>query len=223
MRVLGDIQQLLAGIYDLAPGHDVRDFLVTRRARLPKAARIGAAEQDEVLLVAALPGELAVSLFLDAAVLRRLERHDPLRRLDGDNLADWWTALEGVSHFLYVVHNANHDRAVDRLELELQAEVDKYIATLWLLRAQSPAHLPLELHSLLFARTRIDPLRAGVHFGLYAAASHQASRFCRSVERGLARARAAARAPLAAAALTELRRFYRWSSRRKLEHIAALA
>lgn len=219
MRVLADIQHLLAGIYDLDPGQDVRDFVVTRRAQLPPGADVGDESQDETLLVAALPGELALTLFLDAAVLRRLEQRDPLRRLGNDNLADWWTALEGVSHFLYVVHNANHDRDVDRLELELQAEVDKYVGTLFVLRAQEPAHRPLELHPLLFRRTRIDPLRAGSHVDLYAAATRQAARFCRRVERGLTRVRE----PIANAALSELRRFYRWSTRRKLEHIAALA
>jgi hypothetical protein len=216
MRVLADIQRLLAGIYDLDPGHDVRDFVVTRRAQLPAAID---ESQDETLLVAALPGELGMTLFLDAALLQRLEQHDPLAHLGNENLADWWTALEGVSHFLYVAHNANHDRDVDRLELELQAEVDKYVGTLLVLRAQAPAHRPLELHPLLFARTRIDPHRAGPHVHLYAAASREAARFCRRVERGLTKVRG----PFAQAALSELRRFYRWSTRRKLEHIAAVA
>lgn len=219
MRVLADIQRLLVGIYDLEPALDVRDFVVTRRAQLPAEANVGAEAQDEALLVAALPGELAISLFLDAALLGRLEHHDPLARLDGDNLADWWTALEGVSHFLYLVHNATHDRDVDRLELELQAEVDKYVGTLFVLRSQAPVRRPFELHPLLFTRTRIDPQRAGTHVDLYAAASRQAARFCRKVEQGLTRVSE----PIANAALSELRRFYRWSSRRKLEHIAALA
>jgi hypothetical protein len=222
MRIVADIQRLLSEIYDLDLAHDARDFLVTRRARLPAFARVGASVQDEELLVAALPGELALTLFVDAAVLKRLARSNPLARLHAGNLADWWTVLEGVSHFVYVVHNATHDRDVDRLELELQAEVDKYVGTLWLLRAQCPTHLPLELHALLFARCRIDADRAAGRAGLYEAASRHASRFCRRLEHGVARARAAARAPLAATALSELRRFYRWSSARKLEHIAAL-
>jgi len=222
VRVAADIQRLLVEIYDLDLAHDVRDFLVTRRAQLPAFARVGAAEQDEELLVASLPGELALTLFVDAAVLKRLEQSDPLSSLHAGNLADWWTVLEGVSHFAYVVHNAAHDRHVDRLELELQAEVDKYVGTLWLLRAQCPTHLPLKLHTLLFRRARIDPQRAAGRAGLYAAASRHAARFCRRVEQGVARARAAARGPLAGTAVSELRRFYRWSSARKLEHIAAL-
>jgi hypothetical protein len=222
MQLVTEIQRLLSEIYDLELPHDVRDFLVTRRSRLPTAARVGAPDQDEELLVARCQDELALTLFLDATVLARLRRHDPLRCLDERNVADWWTVLEGVSHFAYVVHNAAHDREVDRLELELQAEVDKYVGTLWLLLRQSPRRLPLELHPLLFARTRIDAQRAGHRFGLYAAASRHAARFCHRVERGLARARDAASRPFAAAQISELRRFYRLGSIRKLEHIAAL-
>ena len=51
-----------------------------------------------------------MSLYLDPAVLERLETHDPSEALDEGNLADCWTVLEGVSHFLCVVHNAAHDR-----------------------------------------------------------------------------------------------------------------
>jgi hypothetical protein len=222
MHLLNQVQRLLGEIYDLELTHDVRDFLVTRRKDLPPVARVGARGQDEELLVARLPGELALTLFLDAAVLRRLERHDPLDRLDADNVADWWTVLEGISHFAYVVHNAAHDREVDRLELELQAEVDKYVATALLLQRQAPGRLPLELHPLLFARTRIDRSRAGHRFGLYAAASRHADRFCRRLEKGLARAREAAARPFVSSQLGELRRFYRLGSTRKLELIAAL-
>ncbi len=87
-------------------------------------------------------GELALSLYLDPALLRRLEAADPLERLHGGNVADCLTALEGVSHFLYLVWNASHDRAVSLLELEMQAEVDKFIVSHWLLRRQVPGHFP---------------------------------------------------------------------------------
>lgn len=215
MKLLANIQRLLADIYDLETRHDVRDFLVTDRHQLPASAPRNEG-QDEELLVTQHRGELALSLFLDARVLARLARRDPLRRLDERNVADWWTVLEGVSHFVYLTHNAHFDKPVDLLELEMQAEVDKYVATLWLLRDQSPAHLPLELHPLLFERTRIDPARAGTRRNLYAAASRHAGAFCRRLERGLARARGIAAHPLAGAQLAELRRFYRLGSLQKI-------
>jgi len=47
-----------------------------------------------------------MSLYLDPALLQRLAREDPLTRLHAGNVADCWTALEGVSHFLYLAWNA---------------------------------------------------------------------------------------------------------------------
>ena len=112
-RALGRLEELLTGIYDLDTGCRVEDFLVTDRAQLPGGCRD--APGDEQLFVAADGDELCVSLFLDAALLERLDRHDPSDGLDAGNLADCWTALEGISHFLCIAHNAGHDRPVSRL------------------------------------------------------------------------------------------------------------
>ena len=60
------------------------------------------------------------------AALANLERHDPATRLDETNFADFCLAVEGVSHFIYVALRAADDRGVSQLELELQAEVDKF-------------------------------------------------------------------------------------------------
>src|SRR5947209_624906 len=116
--LLRRLQNLLGGIYDVRVGHDIYDFLVTDRAQLPAAARGGHAE-EELLVAPVAAGELALSLYLDPALLRRLEAEDPLKRLHGGNVADCLTALEGVSHFLYLVWNASHDRPVSLLELEM--------------------------------------------------------------------------------------------------------
>jgi hypothetical protein len=218
--LLSRLQTLIGGIYDVSIAHDVYDFLVTDRARLPAAARGGSAEEE--LIVAEPSGkgeELAMSLYLDPDLLERLAREDPLVRLHEGNVADWWTALEGVSHFLYLAWNAGHDRPVSLLELEMQAEVDKYVASLWLLRAQCPQHFPSELRTLLFERTHIDA-RASARAGMYREASRYAGRFCARLERTLARAR-----PRAGelAVLAELRRFYRLTNARKRALIEAMA
>ena len=55
-------------------------------------------------------------------------------RLNENNVADYWTALEGVSHFTYYAWNAARDKPVSLFELELQAEVDKFVTTGILLR-----------------------------------------------------------------------------------------
>lgn len=211
--VLRQLQELLAGIYDVDVSHDVYDFLVTDRRSLPPA---GAAQSDEQLLVAPDGDALGVSLYLDPQVLERLQRSNPLEALHEGNLADYWTALEGVSHFVYLAWNAGFDRPVSLLELEMQAEVDKYVGSCWLLRSQSPRRFPAEVHGLLFGRAKVDPRLAADRMELYRQASDWAARFCRRIERQLRAARAGSPA---AELMTELRRFYRLSDVRKVAHI----
>jgi hypothetical protein len=215
--LLSRLQRLIGGIYDVSVAHDVYDFLVTDRQRLPAAARGGTAEEELIVAEPADGGdEVGLSLYLDPALLSRLTREDPLVRLHGGNVADWCTALEGVSHFLYLAWNAGHDKPVSLLELEMQAEVDKYVASYWLLRRQFPDRFPAELLRLLFERTRIDPRLAAGREDLYREASRYAEKFCRRLEQSL---RGAREGRSEARVLAELRRFYRLTNARKVAHI----
>ncbi len=216
-RAIERLEALLTAIYDLDIGCRVEDFLVTDRGLLPGGCR--ETPGDEQLFVTAVDDELCMSLYLDPAVLERLERNDPSDRLDQDNLADCWTALEGVSHFLCVAHNAGHDRPVSRLALEMQAEIDKYVASFALLRQAEPRRFPAELHTLLFRRCRVDPALARGRECLYRRASREAARFCARLE---PRLRALCRRD-DGAWLADLRRFYRLSDFGKLRHIAAVS
>jgi hypothetical protein len=214
---LASLQGALAEIYDLAATPDVLQFLMTDRASV---ARIqGARASDEQLFVAQEDDALSLALYIDAAVLQRLSSRDPFAALTADNLADYLTAAEGVSHFVYVAWNAGFDKPVTLLELELQAEVDKYVLCAWLLREQGEGRFPRELHRALFERTRIDAVAAAGRARLYHTASCYAGRFCRRVAASLSRGTRGATREL----LAELRRFYRWGNARKLRHIERFA
>jgi hypothetical protein len=215
--VLQALQNLLAGIYDVPLTHDVAEFLVTDRSELPEELRTN--EADEQVLVAEDRGTLWVTLYLEPTVLQRLASANPFEALHSGNIADYWTALEGVSHFVYLVWNASYDRPVTPLELELQGEVDKYVGSLWLLQAQNPKRFPAELHPLLFERARVDAALAGDRVGLYRRANSYAARFCRRLASALRPAGSTARA----AAIAELRRFYRLSRDRKFQYIERTA
>ncbi len=56
-----------------------------------------------------------------------LRLHLPKLGDDASNLDAICQIIEGVSHFVYVADRASYDRSVTQLELELQAEVDKYV------------------------------------------------------------------------------------------------
>jgi hypothetical protein len=187
--VLQQLQDLLAGIYDLPLQYKVYDFLFTERERLPHTVRDS--HTDEQVLVLDEGDAAAVGLFLDPQLLERLAAANPLEALHGGNLADYWTALE------------------------LQAEIDKYVTSWWLLREQDPARYPAELHRLLFERARVDVRLAGGRCELYREANQYAGRFCRRLERQLS----AQLATGGGETLAELRRFYRLSRERKMTHI----
>jgi hypothetical protein len=220
--ILKQLQDFIGDIYDVSISHDVYDFLVTDRRHLPAAAR-SSGPTDEELIVAQPEegdtGEIAMSLYLDPELLERLARADPMERLHDGNVADYWTALEGVSHFVYLAWNAGHDKPVSLLELEMQAEVDKYVGSYWLMRRQFPDRFPAELLRLLFERTRIDPRLAAGREDLYREASRYAEKFCRRLEQSLRGARGRSQAEV----LTELRRFYRLTNARKVAHIQRTA
>jgi hypothetical protein len=220
---LTSLQDALAEIYDLPAQPDVRNFLLTSRAALGRVAQTRAG--DEQLIVAQEGDTLSMALYIDAAVLERLERRDPFDALDVTNLADYLTAAEGVSHFVYLAWNAGHDKPVTLLELELQAEIDKYVLGAWLLRAQGAGRFPRELHRALFERAHVDPELAGDRAGLYRAASSYAGKYCRRVASRLEclRRRASETHSASRELLAELRRFYRWGNAKKLAFIESFA
>ena len=211
--MLRSLQGLLTEIYDIPLDYEVTDFVLTDRRQLPHALQ--SSVSDEQLLVAEDSDTLWIGLYLEPAVLARLASENPLEALHTGNIGDYWTALEGVSHFVYLTWNAAQDRSVTHLELELQCEIDKYVTSLWLLKEQNPQRFPAELHHVLFERTRVDAELAGDRIGMYRDANAYAARFCRRLAHTL---RASGRDDRAAA-LGELRQFYRLTRQRKLEHI----
>jgi len=215
--LLRGLQGLLARIYDAPAAHDVHDFLVTDAARAAQlAGNLQPPATDEQLLMAEVADGLEVSLYLDAQVLGRLAARCPLRALDERNLADYCTALEGVSHFHYVVWNTDRCREISLLELELQAEVDKYASALRLMLEQREGRFPHELFSRLFEGARFLPQLADAERARYEEAHRCAARFCRRLEERFLRPRRAHPEGL----LAELRHFYRLGSQAKLRHAA---
>ena len=213
--LLRELQAMLAGLYDAPAGSNVHDFLITDPAQaallqgVPQAPTV-----DEQLLVAEDEDGLGVSLYVDRAVLERLVARCPLRLLCDANLADYCTALEGVSHFHYLVWSAEHARPVSLLELELQAEVDKYASALRLLLMQRGGLFPGELFERLFDRTTFVPGLTREQRSRYEEAHRYAARFCRRLEERFLRRRQARPEALVA----ELRAFYRLGRHAKLRH-----
>jgi hypothetical protein len=211
--LLAKLQALLHELYALDVAYGIDDFLITDAA-FARALDAGGREVDEKLLIAEADGEAEVALYLERELLGRLAERDPLTALDADNIADFWAVLEGVSHFTYYAWNAQREKTVTLFELELQAEVDKFVTTGMLLRQQSGRE-PRELHGWLFDRPRLDAELRGIERERYARANRYAGKYCQRL------APALMRGAEDEAVQRELRRFYRLSQTSKLAHIDA--
>jgi len=214
--MLERLQQQLHDINRSDAGYDFRQFLVTD-ARIARAISGGnpLTHSGETLLLHEDGDGVALSLYLDEAILERLKADDPATALRSGLLDDLCRVIEGLSHFNYVAWRASRDRPVTLLELELQAEVDKFVSTMQLACEERDTDLMNALHGRLFDNARFHDHLDRRQLERYRAASEYAARFCRALGPRL-RERSGD-------ALPELRRFYRMSLGDKISHIHAQA
>ena len=200
-------------MYRVETALDVTDFLVGDDQRA--ALNIERAPKEQ-LLIQQEAGELSLGLFVDERTLQNLADRDPRRRLDDRNLQDFLYAVEGVSHFVYLVHRARVERPVSAVELELQAEVDKYLVALlvWWSQCGEP---PEKLRRRLFAQVSFHGDLSSEERERYELANSAAGEYAASLEQRFVRVRAIEDL------LAEVRKFYRKGLAEKLEHISALA
>jgi hypothetical protein len=215
--VLRGLQTLLGRLYDVDLPYDVYDFLVTDRRAVGESTNERRALDEELLLAETADGA-GVALYLDPEILSRLEAADPHQALTENNLADYCTALEGVSHFVYSTWGLERDMPVSLLELETQAEVDKYAITVFLLaRQHGGGSYPAQVHARLFDRVNFDARLEPDQYERYRTAHRCAAHYCRRLER-----RFVNRGRLKIEAMVrELRSFYRLRHAAKLRHALA--
>ncbi len=210
--MLALLQDLLQRLYGLDIEESVEDFVITDR-RFASALRGAPVVAPEELLVRQADDELAISLFLEPSLLAAVARGDPLRRLHGHHLNPLCTLLEGVSHFVYLVSRARQARPVTRLELELQAEVDKFAILTFLLRAQRQGTLPGWLPRRLFEKVRYHAHLDDEALSRYRTANACARRYCRRLQRRFQWGWNGRRM------VQELRHFHALGQTQKLRHI----
>jgi hypothetical protein len=109
IALAGRIQRGLETLYRLDRAADV-DAFVTHADEGEREALFVRESEDGLELLLRLPRLVERAVDVDGAGL------DPLCQI-----------IEGVSHFVYLADRASQGREATQLELELQAEVDKYV------------------------------------------------------------------------------------------------
>jgi len=154
MRVQGGLER----VYRLDRVADVGDFL--------RGAEAG--EREALLVRETDDGDIEMTLRL------------PQLEGGGANLDALCQIIEGVSHFVYVVERARTLRETTQLELELQAEVDKWVVLGASIRAFD-ADCSAALRSQLYERVVFE--HDGELGERYRVANDAANRFVRRLER----------------------------------------
>ncbi|MGQ7847523.1 hypothetical protein ACUNV4_23735 [Granulosicoccus sp. 3-233] len=225
-----NLQTSLQRQYDLALPYQVKQF-VSHDALLARNLA-GSVRQDggqeshdhsmdieETVFICQSGDTLEFTVYLDHDVLdiasenSRTDCHGRLHTYEQHIIDSLCTVVEGVSHAVCLLWHAHHDRQLRALDLELQAEVDKYL----LLMACNPDDDSRNrLHRQLFDNARFT---APVHSELYQrykAASDCAASYCEWLTQAFPR-------PADQTGLNqELARFYRLSGSAKFEHIRRL-
>lgn len=211
LRVL---QQHIESTYEADVQHNVNDFLITDfQLATALESDHNARAAREKLLVAQDGDAIDLSLYLDPDLLDRLRAEDPLTCLHKGNLGDFCIALEGVSHFVYLVWNAGFDREVTLLELEMQAEIDKYVMSTLFLLHQQRSEFSAELHEHLFEQVSFDVALDAKGLERYRDASRYAAKYCQQLAERFFRGTSGE------GLMNELRRFYRLTQSGKIRHI----
>lgn len=201
--VLSQVQRQLQGIYDIeAP--DVREFLVP-----PEHASTytrGLRASREWVLVRQHDDAVDIGVVLHPADLGAVAGRTPAQAVRHAFPA-WANLAEGVSHFLLLFRRASRDEQVSLLELEVQAEVDKFV-TAWFLGAPAGA-----VRRRLFEGADLAGGMAEGEVERYREAGRLAAQYCRRLGelRGFD------------AVMEELRRFYRRSGHQRLGELRRAA
>jgi hypothetical protein len=178
MAVVLGLQRMVERLHGVAIGESVTEYLVDKSL----LHTIPGARQDvpEQLFVREEADGLAIALYIDAQIITTLERDNPLRHLYRGNLEAFAIAVEGVSHFVLLAYRAQREWPVTQLELEMQAEVDKFVSA-WLLLAVQGQPLVQTAQPLLACFFDFYQLRETLSPGereRYDAASRAAARYC---------------------------------------------
>ena len=206
------IQNHLEDFYEVSVSQNVLDYVITDKgfAEIVSNSKI---DNDtlEQLLVATNDEYVDVSLYLDNNLVNRLGSNYPSPHTDKNDLHDFWIALEGVSHFLYLAWNAHHDRSVSQLELELQAEIDKFVSVTSAINLEKDIKNTKEIWTLLFSEPKFKKDLSLEKLLRYQKANAYASEYCRNlIEMQKSPTKSMQK---------ELRRFYRLSQHDKISRI----
>jgi hypothetical protein len=174
--LLEALKSLIERTYGMPPlAEDLGRYVIGDRGlRILYGSPEGVGGDGARLLVRESGRGIRATLYYPDALVRHLERHNPLDILGDVNIQEFAILIEELDHLLTLAHRAAQGRRVSRLELEHHAAVTKYLVVVHFLGRQ------------LGRRRLPEALRVWARHQLL-------GRYCEAPEEGAARYRHAAR------------------------------
>lgn len=188
------VQRQLEAAYELEPTPSIGPFV-----------RVDPADAREQLLVREQAGAVDIIVLLPRASAEAFLSKDAALELDA-----YLGAIEGISHFIHLADRARTELPTTLLELELQAEVDKFVILSGVPDNQNTTDL-VSLHRRLYQEVRFLHPSASENGARYRLANDLAARLWSQLIR---------KGP-AAAHRDTLKRFYRASQAGKISMVRA--
>lgn len=213
--LLEQVQNQLEVLYGIGLSERAQDYLINRKEVLKYLEpHAGKKIPKELLLVRQNGGDTVhIALFLDVKLLANLSRHNPFESLNNKNLSDFCVLIEGVSHFVYFLWKAYRQQPITQLEMELQAEVDKFLMLFFYLKTSEERGISPAVFEALFEDFRLFEELSDENRERYLTASQLAMRYCHSLQ-----SRYQENNELTSL-LSEIRQFYNFSQEQKIKHI----
>ena len=174
------VQEKLESLYGIEIPGRVDDFLIgTEIAQKYFLRKNSGKVPPELLFVREGAGQsFEVALYVDPKVLTQLSSAGPSRSGGGVSLSNLCILIEGVSHFNYLVWKGARGIPVTQLELELQAEIDKFLFLFLTGSSRRENRDPHQLLDFLFDRFSLRNRLSPEERERYLTASSLASHYC---------------------------------------------
>lgn len=164
--MLEHIYELLRKLYHVEFDGKLRDFLIRQKI---------CDTQQETLIISEFPdGTCELGLYFDPRLAQALKK--PLQHIHELSLA-----IEGLSHFVHVLDRVQRGHATSLLEMELQAEVDKFLL-LHLLHWERQHEFSPQLFARQFEEHRFAEHVQGEALERYQTAHQLAAKFCHHLQ-----------------------------------------
>ncbi len=216
--MLSHIQKIIEKIYKVETFLDVENYLIheplSNTLTNQDSCNIKSQSSKGYLFISQDGEELKLALYLGRETISNLKNIHLQKDFRSSNLSDFFLATEEISHFIYAVWNAMNNRQISIFEMELQAEVDKYIAAIFYSSSINSGRVPAKnIKKQLFEDSVLNPDLLSEERERYRDANRMAMKYCHYLESNYLRKNDIP------SLLKNIRHFYRLGQNGKIGHI----